>query len=252
MIEMISRERVEAALRHEEPDRVPLDIGGGNSTTLLVETYENLKNHVGLSTPMRIMNKAFRSADLDEAIMVRLGSDVRSVRTKPPKHWTPPPSEPDTFIDGFGIKWRRANYPGGYYWEVSDPPLGQATISDLKAHPWPDPNDPGYAIVSPNGGEHYYVGDTLRIEVTSAKPGNAFLELTLEAGYYRLTVPGLDHSINPQNEPVYSFVIPEFFHYGVDDSVSAVSGTCRVGIYDYGFAEQYHDQSDNWFHIHPK
>lgn len=143
MAEMTSRERVEAALRHEEPDRVPLDIGGGNSTTLLVETYENLKNHVGLSAPERIMNKAFRSADLDEEIMIQLGSDVRSVRTKPPKHWTPPSSEPDTFIDGFGIKWRRANYPGGYYWEVSDPPLAEANVSDLKTHPWPDPDDPG-------------------------------------------------------------------------------------------------------------
>lgn len=35
MAGMTSRERVMAALRHEEPDRVPLDIGGGNSTSLL-------------------------------------------------------------------------------------------------------------------------------------------------------------------------------------------------------------------------
>jgi uroporphyrinogen decarboxylase len=144
MGEMTPRERVETTLRHEEPDRVPLDIGGGNSTSLLVETYENLKEHLGKTAPTRIMNKAFRSAELDEDVMVRLGSDVRSVRTKAPKNWTPPPSEPDTFIDGFGITWHRTPYPGGYYWEIPEPPLAQATIADLEKSPWPDPTDPGF------------------------------------------------------------------------------------------------------------
>ncbi len=143
MAEMTPRERVQAALRHEEPDRVPFDIGGGNSTTLLVETYENLKEYLKISAPTRIMNKAFRSAELDEEAMLRLGSDVRSVKTKPPKNWMPPPSEPGTFIDGFGIKWRQAFYPGGYYWEIAEPPLAHATISDLKSFPWPEPDDPG-------------------------------------------------------------------------------------------------------------
>ena len=143
MAEMTPRERVQAALRHEEPDRVPLDIGGGNSTTLLVETYEHLKEHLSISAPTRIMNKAFRSAELDEEAMVRLGSDVRSVRTKPPKNWTPPPSEPKSFIDEFGIKWRQTFYPGGYYWEIVEPPLAHATISDIASCPWPEPDDPG-------------------------------------------------------------------------------------------------------------
>ena len=64
--EMTSRQRVLAALSHQEPDRVPLDIGGGNSTSLLVETYENLKDHLGVSSTTRIANKAFRIAALDE------------------------------------------------------------------------------------------------------------------------------------------------------------------------------------------
>ncbi len=35
MAEMTSRERVQIALNHQEPDRVPLDIGGGASTTIV-------------------------------------------------------------------------------------------------------------------------------------------------------------------------------------------------------------------------
>ena len=75
--------------------------------------------------------------------MVQLGSDVRPVILKPPKNWTPPPSEPGTTIDEFGVKWRQAHFEGGFYWEVVESPLAEASISDIDSHPWPDPLDPG-------------------------------------------------------------------------------------------------------------
>lgn len=65
MAKMTPRERLAAALGHEEPDRIPLDIGGGNSTTPLVETYENVKEYLGISAPTHIMSEAFRSAGLE-------------------------------------------------------------------------------------------------------------------------------------------------------------------------------------------
>lgn len=142
--EMTSRQRVLAALRHQEPDRVPLDVGGGNSTSLLVETYERLKDHLGISCPTRIASKAFRIADLDEETMVRLGSDVRPVRLGAPTRWQPPPCPPDIFVDIWGTTWRRADYDGGYYWELHEHPLAQATTSDLDSYRWPDPEDPGW------------------------------------------------------------------------------------------------------------
>ena len=43
MTSLTSRQRVLTACRHQEPDRVPIDIGGGTSTTLVVEAYDNLK-----------------------------------------------------------------------------------------------------------------------------------------------------------------------------------------------------------------
>ena len=42
---MTARERVRAALRHQQPDRVPMDLGGMNSSTMVVEGYERLKRH---------------------------------------------------------------------------------------------------------------------------------------------------------------------------------------------------------------
>ncbi|MBC7231960.1 MAG: hypothetical protein H5T68_01785 [Chloroflexi bacterium] len=141
--QMTPRERVMAALHHEEPDRVPFDLGGTGTTSLVVETYEYLKAYEGISAPTEIMFKAFRVARLDEETMRRLDSDLRPVIVKPPKNWTPPPSEPGAFIDEFGIKWRQVTYSRGHYWELASHPLAHATISDLDAYPWPDVDDPG-------------------------------------------------------------------------------------------------------------
>jgi uroporphyrinogen decarboxylase len=141
--EMTSRARVDTALRHQEPDRVPLDIGGGQSTSLVVEAYDKFKAYVGFSAPSRSLQEIYRVARIDEELLVRLGSDVRPVVLKPPRNWRPPPSEPGTTIDEFGVKWRQVAFPGGIYWEVVESPLARATLSDLESHPWPDPLDPG-------------------------------------------------------------------------------------------------------------
>ena len=143
MAPMTPRERVITALHHQEPDRVPFDLGGSGTTSLVAETYESLKAHEGISSPTAIMFKAFRVARLDEGTMRRLGSDLRPVTLRPPRNWSPPPSEPSTFVDELGIKWRQSSYSRGYYWELAGHPLANATISDLDAYPWPDANDPG-------------------------------------------------------------------------------------------------------------
>jgi uroporphyrinogen decarboxylase len=144
MAEMTSRERVTAALNHIEPDRVPLDIGGGQSSSMVAEAYENFLTHQGKPAgETRYLSYTFRVARLDEGTLLKLGSDVRPVLLKAPKNWTPPPSEPETFIDELGIKWKKAYNSTGYYWEQATYPLAEATIADLDAYPWPDPNDPG-------------------------------------------------------------------------------------------------------------
>ena len=147
MAEMTSRERVVTALNHQEPDRVPLDIGGGTSTTLVIEGYDRLKAEWGITGETRVMNKAFRLARLDEAVMVRLGSDTRPLTVRGPLDWTPPPAEPGYFVDTWGITWRQAFYGDGcYYWELYGNPLRDATIEDLESYPWPDPLDAGYTL----------------------------------------------------------------------------------------------------------
>ena len=143
MSEMTPRQRVQTALLHQEPDRVPLDIGGGSSSSIVVEGYERLKEYLGMPGETKILHKAFRIARLDESVLQRLGSDVRPLMSKPPARWVPPPDEPGMFNDLWGITWRQAHYAGGYYWELGRHPLAEASVEDLERYPWPDPLDPG-------------------------------------------------------------------------------------------------------------
>jgi uroporphyrinogen decarboxylase len=145
MVEMTSRERVIATLEHEEPDRVPLDIGAGYSTSISVEGYDKLRWHLNISKESSALDSIFRIAKIDEEIMQRLGCDCYPIVCKSPSNWTPPSTPPDQFIDLFGVAWKRAYYDArSYYMEVHKSPLADARIEDLDDYPWPDPLDPGF------------------------------------------------------------------------------------------------------------
>lgn len=142
---MTSRERVVAAIKHVEPDRIPVDIGGGSSTSISVEANERLERHLGVEGTGAELSKIFRVAALDEKVMQRLGSDCRPLRSKSPQRWSPPPSEPGTLVDVWGVTWKQQLFgESGYYWEIARNPLADATIADLNNYPWPDPLDPGF------------------------------------------------------------------------------------------------------------
>jgi uroporphyrinogen decarboxylase len=145
MVEMTSRERVITTLEHREPDRVPLDIGAGYSTSISVEGYDRLRQHLGISKVSSALDSVFRIARVDDEVMQRLGCDCYPIVCKSPLNWTPPSTAPDQFIDLFGVTWKRAYYDASsYYMEVHKSPLANARIEDLDDYPWPDPLDPGF------------------------------------------------------------------------------------------------------------
>jgi hypothetical protein len=48
---MTSRERVQAALEHQEPDKVPLDLGGSHQTGMHVDSVYKLRQALQLDPP---------------------------------------------------------------------------------------------------------------------------------------------------------------------------------------------------------
>ncbi len=162
---MTSRERVLCALNHEEPDRVPIFIGASGATTMLAAAYDRLKAHLHISSQTKVFWRALQYSLLDEEVMRRFGSDGRMLTAGPAPTVNERELPGDAFVDGWGIPWSRA--PGGHYYEISKPPLGQAAIDDIARHPWPDLANPvrfagmaarareiqdsGYAVVALSG-----------------------------------------------------------------------------------------------------
>lgn len=74
---MTSRERVLAALNHQEPDRVPIDFSGHRSSGISAIAYPKLREFLGLPpTPIRVYDLIQQLAILDDDIMDRFGVDT--------------------------------------------------------------------------------------------------------------------------------------------------------------------------------
>jgi uroporphyrinogen decarboxylase len=71
------RERVMAAIRHEEPDRVPVDLGGMRSTGIMALAYASLKEHLGVTEgDIYVFDTMQQLAFVEEAVRQRFGCDV--------------------------------------------------------------------------------------------------------------------------------------------------------------------------------
>jgi len=139
MSEMTHRERVIAALSHQQPDRVPLDLGSTRDSSIVVEGYERLKAHFGIREEGHtLISRMMRVVDVHEEILQALDIDLRGVF---------PAAPPDVFIgeDGYRDEWgvERVRPPSSHYYDqLSFPLSGEITIRDIASYHWPDPHDP--------------------------------------------------------------------------------------------------------------
>ncbi len=140
---MSHRMRLQAALDHCEPDRVPLDFGTGGNTSPVPEVYEKLCPLFRVEYRLDPVPHMMRLAKVDERILRELDIDTRPIYMHPIQKGMRPCSEPGYFFDEWGVKWKEFDSGGVIYREVAESPLENATIADLDAYPWwPDPYDP--------------------------------------------------------------------------------------------------------------
>jgi len=82
---MTSRERVLAALNHEEPDRLPVDLGGSIVTGINAIAYAKLKRHLAArgwkldQQPIRVTNIILLLAEVEAELIDAWGIDVLPV-----------------------------------------------------------------------------------------------------------------------------------------------------------------------------
>ncbi len=131
---MNSRQRVQMALNHQEPDRVPFDLGATYVTGIHRNVYNPWRQALGLpAVQVRIFEMLQQLAWVDDDMLDILGVDVRPV--------TPGGSltyrleiqdrgDSTCFYDEWGIGWRMPNDYGLYY-DMFEHPLS-GSISEIR------------------------------------------------------------------------------------------------------------------------
>lgn len=143
---MKPRERALMALRHQEPDRVPFDLGGTVTTGIHHIAYRNLLDYLGMpKDDVRIAEIHQQLAEVHEDVLQRLEVDFRPVYSKLPAGWRPKFEEDDKytrFVDQWGIGWRKPK-DGGLYYDLEFHPFADFTTpAEVSNYRVPDPADP--------------------------------------------------------------------------------------------------------------
>jgi len=148
--EMTSRERVLTALNHEQPDRVPIDFGG-NQSSIHVKAYEKLRSFLNLDEEdIKFSEIGQHIAAISEDVLQRFHADVRYVRPDAAyidaKH--PDLQVKGSFIgyyDQFGVFWGNdasKDLDDILYLDPVIHPLASVnSVQDIDAYPWPDGSD---------------------------------------------------------------------------------------------------------------
>ena len=139
---MTHRERLLAALSHQQPDSVPIDLGGTVDSSIVVEGYAKLKQHFGIEAEDALCNRMMRVVKVDERILRALDIDTRGVFLGAPIKGADQELEPDGYRDLWNVERIKPSH--SYYYDMKGSPLsGAITLDDVHKHPWPDPDDPG-------------------------------------------------------------------------------------------------------------
>jgi uroporphyrinogen decarboxylase len=152
---MTSRERVLTAIRHREPDKVPVDLGATPSSGISAIAYSNLVNRLGRpDLPVQIYDVVQQVAQPDMSILDAFGVDVLDIGrafNDAPHDW-----HPITLADGapaFYPAWYHpVKQPDGSYLTFDDDgirplskmPVG-ATFFDQMYFPYVDGYPSGYS-----------------------------------------------------------------------------------------------------------
>ncbi len=134
-IRLLGRERALRALHHQVPDRIPLDLGSTNCTTMTKVAYDNLKRYLGIEKETKFMMENFQIVFIDEEVLQILGIDTRGIHPRPVffKNMV----DERTYFNEFGIKYHMPE--DGLYYDMVEHPLAGKSIEELQDYEWPDP-----------------------------------------------------------------------------------------------------------------
>jgi uroporphyrinogen decarboxylase len=162
------RERFIKTLNHQEPDRVPIDLGsaGGGITDVAyngVREYLGIKGGEGTTYTTTLV-----VSNIDERVLQALNVDIRHLGLRGPKRRPGRVEQGDgSWADEWGIVYRKA----GYYNQIVGNPLRNATLADLVHYPWPDASDPAIVEGLAQQARNLYEGTEFGLSAKSVSGG---------------------------------------------------------------------------------
>ena len=79
---MTSKERLQAALSHRQPDRIPVDFGSTGVTGIHVRSIENLRNYYGLEyRPVKVARPYQMLGELEDDLLEIMGVDTLGLKS---------------------------------------------------------------------------------------------------------------------------------------------------------------------------
>jgi uroporphyrinogen decarboxylase len=143
---MNSRERLLTALNHQEPDRIPFDLGSTQVTGIHVIAYQRLREYLGLPQVEPLICDEVQGLALpDDDVMEKLSIDVRGLFPLNSHNWNVTAIDAGDnwkYHDEWGLTQHKPK-PDGLYFSVVKSPLDQAglTVEEVRDYAWPDTGD---------------------------------------------------------------------------------------------------------------
>lgn len=136
---MRPKQRVLKAINLEEPDRVPVDLGSTNVTTMTRIPYEPLKKELGIDSPTKFMMKNFQIVKVDDDILDQLGVDTRGVHGFSSSDVIKERISDSEYINQFGVHYKQTS--DKLYYDMVEFPLSDMSLEEYEDYVWPDPYD---------------------------------------------------------------------------------------------------------------
>ena len=145
---MNSRQRLETTLNHQEPDRVPIDLGS-IVTNITTGANDALKQYLGIVSDDPVVDRIQQLALPSPQLLERLHVDTRYIYLSASRDWHDIELPDNTYQDEFGVRRTAAFHADSgrllYYdfaRENAHPLANAESVADIAAFKWPDPHDP--------------------------------------------------------------------------------------------------------------
>lgn len=153
---LTSRERILKAIHHEETDRIPIDLGGTDCSTIAIGPYRNLCEHLSIDAkPYQVVDISQQVAIVDDHVADWLGADVKAI-------W----HFPDQWRDDRAYDGKTVQYPALFRPVTRD--NGDKEVLDKNGEA---------CLRMPSGGLYYDICSHPLMQISDTKELDAFADV---------------------------------------------------------------------------